>query len=171
MLSKEIGHISDSGIRLRNPRFFSFLNSAVNAIVTNRKLRSQLLDDNTLKLWGENVLVEHDPNFSGGIEMRYEDVLHSLNAFASHPFGCTDFHSVNCFSTIKEQISSKLLESKVLKEMKRLIFSEESVDDKHLLRKLLSESFPLFKDDIQHEAGDAFSSILQCMPNSASLCS
>ena len=89
-------------------RFFCFLNTAVNAVVTNRKLRSQLLDENTVKLWGANVLIDHDPNFSWGIEMGYEDVLHSLTAFASHPLGCTDFHSVNCFSSIKKQISSKL---------------------------------------------------------------
>lgn len=54
--------------------------------------------------------------------MGYEDVLHSLNAFASHPFGCTDFHSVNCFSTIKKHISSKLFESKISKKNKATNF-------------------------------------------------
>ena len=72
MWSKNIDRVSDRGVRLRNPRFFCFLNTAVNAVVTNRKLRSQLLDENTVKLWGENVLIDHDPNFERMIVEGYD---------------------------------------------------------------------------------------------------
>ena len=53
------------GLRLKNPRFFCFLNTAVNSVVTNEPLREQLLKENIVKLWGEKILLEHDQNFWG----------------------------------------------------------------------------------------------------------
>ena len=61
MLANGVGGISYVGIRLRNPRFYCFLNTAVNAVVTNEKLLRQVLNKNIVKLWGENVIAEHDP--------------------------------------------------------------------------------------------------------------
>ena len=76
--------------RLRNPIFYCFLNTAVNAVVTNEKLLEQILNDNIVKLWAENVLVEHDSNFVGGIDRNYEDVLNSLRVFITSSVGCID---------------------------------------------------------------------------------
>ena len=43
--------------------------------------------------------------------------------------------------------------------------------DTFLLRKSLTHMFPLFKDDVQHDAADAYLSLLQCIPNADKLCS
>ena len=166
-----LDNVNSVGVRLKNPRFYCFLNTAVNAVVTNEKLLEQILNDNTVKIWGENVLAEHDSNFVGGIERSYEDVLHCLRVFITNPVGCIDSHNENCFSAIKKEISSKLLQQKIVEELKRILFSEDSVRDAHLLRQSLTDVFPVFKDDVQHDAADAYLSLLQCIPNTENLCS
>ena len=51
-----LANINSVGLRLKNPRFYCFLNTAVNAVVTNKKLLEQVLNEDSVKIWGENVL-------------------------------------------------------------------------------------------------------------------
>ena len=160
-----------AGLRLKNPRFLGFLNTAVNSVVTNEPLREQVLKENTVKLWGEKVLLEHDQNFLGGIALNDEDVLRDLNVFILSPNGCTDLHGANCFVAVKKEILSKLEEIKILGELKRIVLSRENIEGTILLRSFLAQKFSVFKDDVQHDAGDAYLSLLQCLPDAANICS
>ena len=41
------------GLRLKNPRFYCFLNTAVNTVVSNEALMAKILNDDTFKVWGK----------------------------------------------------------------------------------------------------------------------
>ena len=92
------------GLRLKNPRFYCFLNTAVNTVVSNEALMAKILNDDTFKVWGESILFSHDPNFIMGVQRSTRDVLHSLNALKSNSIRCTEIHGENCFHTVKQQI-------------------------------------------------------------------
>ena len=159
------------GLRLKNPRFYCFLNTAVNTVVSNEALMAKILNDDTFKVWGEGILFSHDPNFIIGVQRSTWDVLHSLNALKSNSIGCTEIHGKNCFHTVKQQISLKTLQFEILGEIKNLVKEQRGVRDATLLRKMLVKVSPSFKDDIQHDAGEAYLSLLQCIPDSDDLCS
>ena len=95
------------GLRLKNPRFYCFLNTAVNTVVSNDALMALILKDDTLKVWGEQVLLSHDPNFVEGIQRSTREVLHVLNEMKSNSIGCTENHGENCFTTVKKQKRQK----------------------------------------------------------------
>ena len=107
----------------------------------------------------------------GGIALNDEDVLRDLNVFILSPNGCTDLHGANCFAAVKKEILSKLGEIKILKELKRIVLSQERIEGTILLKSFLAAKFNVFRDDVQHDAGDAYLSLLQCLPDSANICS
>ena len=72
---------------------------------------------------------------------------------------------------MKQQISLKTLQFEILSEIKKLVKEQWGVRDATLLRKMLVNVSPSFKDDIQHDAGEAYLSLLQCIPDSDDLCS
>ena len=169
-----LGKNTVDGIRLKNPRFYCFLNTAINTVITSEKLMDQLLNEDALKVWGEQILLVHDPNFVEGTERSYGDILNSLNVLSLDLTGCSIHpknHGEGCFESVKSQIKAHLLKSNVLKELKRLVFEEIGVRDATILRMLLVKSFPIFTEDVQHDAADAYLSIIECLPDAKMLCS
>ena len=110
-----MGKNTVEGLRLRNPRFFCFLNTAINTVVTNEVLVNQLMkDDTSLKAWGEQMLLVHDPNFVDGTEKSYRDLLKSLDLLSLDSTGCSKSHGEVCFESVKTQIKPHILKSKLL---------------------------------------------------------
>ena len=62
-------------------------------------------------------------------------------------------------------------QQRVTKELKKIILGNGEIGDASTLRILLSERFPLFRENIQQEAGDAYSSLMDCFSDGAELCS
>ena len=137
-------HVTDSGnstvegMRFKNPRFHCFLNTAINAVVTNEILMHQLLKENTVMKWGEEILLTHDPDFVEGTRNTYRDVLNALTVLNLDSVGCSENHGLNCFVSVQNQIQLQLLKSKVLDELKRLVFEESGIRDASRLKNLLS---------------------------------
>ena len=131
----------------------------------------ELVNVEHLKMWGLELLLGHSLKFDRNKENSYRDILMGLNILESDPVGCTVIHGELCFTQQKNQTKSHLLNLKLLDGLKRLVFEERGVRDSHMLRKLLIECFPRFKDDIQHDAGDAYLSIIECLPDLSSVCS
>ena len=50
--SVDIGSFT-AELRLRNPIFLCFLNTALNTVVSNKLLRDKLFQENSLRVWGD----------------------------------------------------------------------------------------------------------------------
>ena len=84
--------------------------------------------------------------------------------------GCTNSHGELCFTSVKNQISGHIKNLRILDELQRLIFQEGGIRDAKGLKGFLIDSFPTFRGDVQHDAGDAYLSIIECLPNLESKC-
>ena len=59
----------------------------------------------------------------------------------------------------------------IVEEMKRLVLSDSEIEDSRRLKDLMIKSFSTFKGNVQHDAGDAYLSIIECLPDLEDKCS
>ena len=123
---------------------------------------------------GEKVLSLHEPNYFKGKFNSEKEVIEGLTALRLKNVGCTESHESHgneCFRSVKTQIKKEIEKLEVLEELRKLLSGTSQIRDASNVRIVLSKRFPVFKDDIQQAAGDAYLSILECMANVKTLCS
>ena len=98
-------------------------------------------------------------------------MIEGLTVLRLKNVGCTESHWNECFTSVKTQIRKEIEKWEVLEELRKLLSGTSQIRDASRLRIVLSKRFPVFKDDIQQAAGDAYLSILECLPNVKTLCS
>ena len=121
------------------------------------------------------MLLKHVPNFSANRESTTNDILTALIVFRSDTTGCTNSNGVDltgpeCFVSAKNQINTHIKNWRVLDEIKRMVFEKTGIRGTRRLKTFLIESFPTFQGDVQHDAGDAYLSIIECLPDLESIC-
>ena len=157
------------GLRLKNSRFFCFLNSAVNAVVSNPILLNRIMDPNNDVDMDLSIVTDHS-TAEDISKINFENGAQSLRNYVTNAFGCIDFHGADCFSAIKKAVMTKLSELDIVDQI-RLLVLKNCVNDTIVLRHLLCKRFPVFKPDVQHDSGDAYLSIVQCLSEAQDICS
>ena len=156
-------------LRLRNPRFNCFLNTALNSVISNELLLNRILNP-SIEISGElRVLFEHLDIENIG-EFSNENLISLLEFHCYDTDGCAKVHGDECFSVIKKNLKERIAELKIIDEIKFLAL-REGINETLKLRGLLSQRFSGFSADIQYDAGEAFLCILQCLWGAEKLCS
>ena len=83
-----------TGLRLKNPRYLCFLNTALNSVVSNAKLRERIFQREYLIEWGKEVLSLHEPNYFKGKFNSENEVIEGLTALRFKNVGCTESHEM-----------------------------------------------------------------------------
>jgi hypothetical protein len=78
--------------------------------------------------------------------------------------GCIAIHGAGCFKACREQYDRHVQNISVLREIRRLASLESEIGDTSALKEMLIKHFPTFRENFQHDSGDAFLSMLECMP-------
>ena len=141
-------------LRLRNPRFNCFLNTALNSVISNELLLNRILNP-SIEISGElRVLFEHLDIENIG-EFSNENLISLLEFHCYDTDGCAKVHGDECFSVIKKNLKERIAELKIIDEIKFLAL-REGINETLKLRGLLSQRFSGFSADIQYDAGEAF---------------
>ena len=74
-------------------------------------------------------------------------------------------HHEWCFDSRKQEYVLKVENVSVLEEIQRLVNMKKEIKDATMLKELLMQNFKTFQGDVQHDAGDAYLSMLECAPD------
>ena len=92
-------------LRLRNPRFNCFLNTALNSVISNELLLNRILNP-SIEISGElRVLFEHLDIENIG-EFSNENLISLLEFHCYDTDGCAKVHGDECFSVIKKNLKT-----------------------------------------------------------------
>ena len=157
------------GLRLRNVKKIDcILNAALNNVVTNDVLMTEIVKPFPLKMWLKKVLLEHKPGVvETDVTDDYNELVNEVEAFLSSADGCREIHHEWCFDSRKKEYVLKVENVSVLEEIQRLVNMKKDVKDATMLKELLMQNFTTFQGDVQHDAGDAYLSMLECAPDLA----
>ena len=107
-------------LRLRNPRFYCFLNTALNSVISNEIMIDRILNPSNEMSSIFQILSGH-LNIEKITEISGENLISLLEFFAYDTEGCSENHGHQCFSVVRKNIKEKIIELKIIEEIKFLI--------------------------------------------------
>ena len=141
------------------------MNTAVNTVVTNEVIMREMSKGYPMQDVAKEMIMAHK---QGGMvsELTYDcDIIRELEIFLSSE-GCRVTHGDRCFKACREKYDRNVNNISILKEINRLASLENEIGDSRSLKGMLEKQFSSFRGNIQHDAGDAFLSMLEIIPSS-----
>ena len=103
-------------LRLRNPRFNCFLNTALNTVISNELLFNRIMNPSIEISRELRLLFEHLDIENVG-ELSNESLISLLEFHCYDTDGCAKVHKDECFSFIKKSSKKKLHSVKLLMKL------------------------------------------------------
>ena len=156
------------GIRLRNVSSVEcYLNTAVNTVVTNDILLSEIMKPMPLLNWVKGGLKDNKIGFlESELTNNYEDLVRELDTFLSSSQGCRDIHGDLCFQSRKREYNKNRDNLLVLEEVRNMCSNNSEIQDALYLKELLKKHFGMmFGSNEQNDAQDTYLCILECAPD------